>query len=51
MSCMCVYELRTKRQKPWVFIPLLGDLECLCLSDPVFPHEREQGVQWCLTDI
>lgn len=29
--CVCVYELRTEVQKPWVFIPLLGDLGAVSL--------------------
>lgn len=31
VTFVCVYELRTEVQKPWVFIPLLGDLGAVSL--------------------
>lgn len=50
-ACVCVSSGLSIRNRRFSSCFWVTWSQCLCLSEPVFPHEREQGVQCCLTDI
>lgn len=49
--CVCMSSGLSVRNRRFSSCSWVTWSQCLCLSEPVFPHEREQGVQCCLTDI